>query len=131
MNDENSTIRSLHELKTLFDSGAITAEEYEALKKRIIYGATATTEPKSAEPIAPSSPQSVEPIERKVIYPSQSAPPEPPVIPPPVTEQKLLPRRRKRIAGGSEARASKRLAAHIFSGIRIAATIRFTGLSVF
>ncbi|PSR54353.1 hypothetical protein AHMF7605_12940 [Adhaeribacter arboris] len=89
MNNENSTIRSLNELKTLFDSGAITAEEYDALKKRIIFG-NSTPESPATEPVAPvvsSSPQSVNPIETKVIYPTRPETPEPPVATPPVVEQ--------------------------------------------
>ncbi|MDQ4139382.1 MAG: SHOCT domain-containing protein [Bacteroidota bacterium] len=89
MNNENSTIRSLNELKTLYDSGAITAEEYDALKKRIIYG-TPSNEPTTTQPAPPvtaSSPQSVKPIETKIIYPTQPETPEPPVTTPPVAEQ--------------------------------------------
>lgn len=90
MNDENSTIRSLHELKTLFDSGAITSEEYEALKKRIIFGTPATPEPsesRSSEPVSPNTHHSVNPIETKVIYPTGSQITEPPVTTPPITDQ--------------------------------------------
>jgi hypothetical protein len=87
MDQENSTIRSLHELKTLLDSGAITSEEYEALKKRIIFGTPAASEPRSPEPIPPTSPQSVSPFETKVIYPTGSPITEPTITEPPVTGQ--------------------------------------------
>lgn len=91
MNNEDSTIRSLHELKTLFDSGAITPEEYESVKKRIIYG-TIEANASESQPDQPasesSSPNSVKPIETRVIYPSsQPENPESPLLPPPVTEE--------------------------------------------
>ncbi len=90
MSNENSTLRSLNELKALYDSGAITSEEYDALKKRIIFG-TPTPEPPVAEaapPVMSHSPQSVNPIETRIIYPSQQPEtPEPPIVTPPVDEQ--------------------------------------------
>ncbi len=84
MNDENATIRSLNELKTLFDSGAITSEEYEALKKRIIFGTAASADPTGLRNPEPNPPvptsSSVSPIETKVIYPTEL-----PIVEPPVT----------------------------------------------
>ncbi|QMU27283.1 SHOCT domain-containing protein [Adhaeribacter radiodurans] len=90
MDNENSTIRSLNELKTLYDSGAITAEEYDALKKRIIFGSSTPEEPKpipEPAPIMSSSPEAVNPIETRIIYPTGPATPEPPIAEPPVVEQ--------------------------------------------
>lgn len=93
MNNEDATIRSLQELKTLFDSGAITQEEYESLKKRIIFGTTETNPPQPGPgmvqpPITSSSPDVVRPLETKIIYPSsQPVTPEPPVTPPPIPEE--------------------------------------------
>ncbi len=86
MNKENSTVLSRQELKTLFDSGAITAEEYEAYKKRIIYGIAIPVKPRSATP-SPASPFAGKPTETKIIYPT---PPENAKVPTtalPVTEQ--------------------------------------------
>ncbi|RDC62082.1 SHOCT domain-containing protein [Adhaeribacter pallidiroseus] len=114
MDHENSTIRSLHELKTLLDSGAITSEEYEALKKRIIFGGPAASETRTAEPVRSDSPASVNPIESKIIYPTGSqitepivsesiAPepitPEPPVAEPPLTDQSNFYEEEESVAG--------------------------------
>lgn len=40
MENDFSAIRSIQELKNLLDSGAITQQEYDALKKKIIFGKT-------------------------------------------------------------------------------------------
>lgn len=91
MNNQDSTIRSLHELKTLFDSGAITQEEYESLKKRIIYGNTPHDSSPPTESV--SSLDSSNPVETKVIYPTPNATsrpvdlPPPPVSNPPIIEE--------------------------------------------
>ncbi|QNF31627.1 SHOCT domain-containing protein [Adhaeribacter swui] len=96
MDNENSTIRSLNELKTLFDSGAITQEEYETLKKRIIFGTSTASEPSelpNPEPVAPVSNPLGAPLETKVIYPTgYTGEPvsEPPVTTPPLTDEGSL-----------------------------------------
>lgn len=74
MNNENSTIRSRQELKKLFKAGTITAEEYEAYKKRLIYGIAIPVKPRPSKPTPAGSQTSFssgKAIETKIIYPSK------------------------------------------------------------
>lgn len=91
MTNENATLRSLQELKTLFDSGAITPEEYESLKKRIIYGIN-SSQPQPAPTRVASATRSGD---TQVLYPTPNATSQPVVVPslpvaePTSSEQKI------------------------------------------
>ena len=61
MDNPNSTLDTLRQLKEMLDAGAITPTEFEALKQRLVFTTTATPAPLAApefiapEPVTPSS----------------------------------------------------------------------------
>ncbi|GAB3852315.1 hypothetical protein GCM10028822_19870 [Hymenobacter terrigena] len=80
MDNPNSPLDTLRQLKEMLDSGAITPTEFEALKQRLVFTAPATPTA-SATPVAPAS-----------IVPEPVVPPTPPVFDrPPVATEPVLP----------------------------------------
>ncbi|HET9505786.1 MAG TPA: SHOCT domain-containing protein [Hymenobacter sp.] len=59
--DANSPIATLRQLKEMLDAGALTPQEFEALKQKLIFGAEAATPPAPIAPLAPITPASPAP----------------------------------------------------------------------
>ncbi len=84
--DANSPIATLRQLKEMLDAGALTPQEFEALKQKLIFGAEVTTPPAPVAPVAPTAPAS--PAPPAYVAPAEtSAPAAPEVspVPPPET----------------------------------------------
>jgi hypothetical protein len=79
MDNPNSPLDTLRQLKEMLDSGAITPTEFEALKQRLVF-----TTPTPTAPATPAAPES--------IIPEPVVPPAPPVFNrPPVAAEPILP----------------------------------------
>ena len=80
MDNPNSPLDTLRQLKEMLDSGAITPTEFEALKQRLVFTAPATPSA-PATPVAPES-----------VTPAPVVPPTPTVFDrPPVASEPVLP----------------------------------------
>ena len=77
--DANSALATLRQLKEMLDAGALTPEEFEALKQKLIFGQAAATEVPVAVPLGPSSPEpatALPVVPPKADLPPASATPE-------------------------------------------------------
>jgi hypothetical protein len=82
--DANSPIATLRQLKEMLDAGALTPQEFEALKQKLIFGADATAPVAPVAPAAPTSPAPpayVAPAEASALAAPEVSPVPPPETP--------------------------------------------------